>query len=608
MKKILINILAFIFVCGTMNAQKLNWQERRKAADKIDELIEKYINNCQLTELGKPEYSSQTIEAFGELFVENAKITDKISPQETEDGSTEMRQQTFEEYANNLQALYKDGMLITITKMQADYSQLDELKARVFIERRLKARKEAGGYYREVSDVVLYIDIDSDLQFAKITELTTEPLFIPINQPPTAQGAKYEVKSGESIDINLASLTDDPDGDNAKLKHEISKKPVSGKLTGAGRKWTYTANKVSEDMSEKFTYKVSDEKGAETQATITITIKKKYENDNEGVVRREKNRRGLHLSPIVGIGNNNFDSGSLTLDYGNNRGVTQDAINAVSGSGLNFGLELDYFFHNNVGIGAGIMYTRLGGEFNVQGFEARYQSDMYNGGRNTALDYERIVRAENLTETYTVTNIGVPILLKLRYFFGENKKVGIHAGVGILYNLASSATSDLGSGKVDYEAIYYSADGITYGYDNENAQSQYTNVITLEEYQLYSPADNIDEVALNTLSNDFDADELNIGTGLEIFNVDNNPTFDADITFIARLGLLFYLSDQLSASVSGQFVSGKLNSSSASPYRILDIIDTAEKKGEYHSPLNGGGNYSNVGLTLGLSMRLSRKK
>jgi len=175
MKKILFLLIAII-ISGNITAQKLDWQERRKAADEIDVLIEKYINTCDLSDLGKSEYSTEQAEAFKALFEANAKITDRLSSQAAEDGGTEVSEQSVEAYTQALMARFPQGITVKIAKLQADYSQLDQRKARVAIERQFSARDETGKYVLDTADVMLYLTIDRELEFVKINKFTTGPI------------------------------------------------------------------------------------------------------------------------------------------------------------------------------------------------------------------------------------------------------------------------------------------------------------------------------------------------------------------------------------------------------------------------------------------------
>jgi len=182
MKKTLLLISSFVLIFGTLSAQKLDWQERRKVADQIDELIENYINNCELTELGASEYSADRVEAFKALFTQGASITDEVNLQTAEDGGGEIKEQNIKAYTTDLMGRYAKGMTIKVTKLQVDYSQLDERKARVFMERQFRAKKEEGGYFIKTSDVILHLEIDKELDYVKINNLTTDPP-TPIENP-----------------------------------------------------------------------------------------------------------------------------------------------------------------------------------------------------------------------------------------------------------------------------------------------------------------------------------------------------------------------------------------------------------------------------------------
>jgi len=209
MKKILFLILSII-ISGNVTAQKLDWQERRKAADEIDALIENYLNTCELSQLGKSEYSTAQVEAFEALFTEGAKITDRLSSQAAEDGGTEVSEQSVEAYTQALMTRFPRGMTIKISKLQADYNQLDQRKARVLMERQFRARKEVGGYALDTADVMLHLTLDEDLNIVKISKFTTGP---PVTTgPPSTKitcpinPKKIKCSPGESVKLFFSSI------------------------------------------------------------------------------------------------------------------------------------------------------------------------------------------------------------------------------------------------------------------------------------------------------------------------------------------------------------------------------------------------------------------
>lgn len=601
MRKILFLLIAII-ISGNITAQKLDWQERRKAADNIDVLIQNYINLCELSELGKSEYSTTQVEAFKTLFADDADIIDRIASKAAEDGGSEVTEQSADEYTQALMARYPRGMTIKISKLQADYNQLDQRKARVLMERQFRARKEVGGYALDTADVMLHLTLDEDLDIVKISKFNTELQRIPPPpEPEPVATADAPIARADIMKINLKRnekntqldlSKNDENIENATYKRKTDPERGTLKLTKAGRA-TYTPlNAKTIVKNDQFEYEVCDSDNQCSTAIVNVEIKTK----RKGEVDDKRDYAGLHITPIVAFGLSSND-GNIAWGYETVRNNLTGEINSNSGTNLGGGLELDYYFTDNIGIGAGVQYNQVSGGFGIQNFNVSYAD-------TDDRDYERIITINDATEDYTMTNIGVPALLKFRTH--PRKKLGVFAHAGILYNLSSMATSSM-SGTGNFEAIRYS----TNNGETEDSYSSSTMVgeqvehnwnQTIDGYELHGAA-GVDE-HLNQLCND----GFNLGRNVPFVGDDSATDIGAHLNLLGRIGLSYHFSPNTAIQIGAQYTSGTLTADDN--YQIANEItcDETSTHAEYNTLLKGGSTYSTFGLNLGLSIRLSGKK
>jgi len=594
MRKILFLFISII-LSGSITAQKLDWQERRKAADEIDLLIEKYINTCELSDLGKSEYSTEQAEAFKALFVTNAKITDRLGSQTAEDGGTEVSEQSVEAYTQALMARFPQGMTVKIAKLQADYSQLDQRKARVAIERQFRARDEAGKYVLDTADMIFHLTIDRELEFVKINKLNTEP---PSSSSPIKSAEKKLTAQDDAMTLNLKKgnkkVTFDLARNDKNIKnaiYKITRQPERGTvaLSKEGIA-TYTPRSSSTNRNDQFEYEVCDNKNQCDKAFVKVEI--------IPVVIPQQNRSGFYINPSIAFGvSSNNDN--IVWGYETVRNDLAAKLSTNSGTSLNLGVEVDYYFSDNLGIGTGLQYQSISGGFELNDFNAQYASNHYNTAENRS--YERILTMTGITEEYTMTNIGVPLLLKFRTH--PEKKIGIFAHAGIQYNLSSSSKSTLNTGAMaNYEAIRYSANG--------NAEPTYDNMGEDGKFTWFQTADSYaaDGVNVEEHFNELYDDGHNIGINIPLGDGNNSSNLAPHINLLARVGAVYNISQSIALQIGGQYISGTLKANNN--YQISDKIigEGTDKHGEYTSLIEGGLGYSAIGITAGLSIRLGGRR
>lgn len=597
--RIILFLSIAIIISGNISAQKLDWQERRKAADEVDELIENYINTCELSPLGKSEYATKQVDAFKTMFTDDAKITDDISSQVAEDGSREVVEQSPDAYTQALMARYPKGMTIKVSKLQADYTELDQRKVRVAMERQFRAKDEAGKYVLDTADVMLELTIDRELEFAKIKTLNTEPPPTIVDEPDRLLVAKdskmaINLKKGDTKkSVNLAKNINNPAG--GILTYTLTVPPKRGKVVISNQGIaTYTPQNLNtKTNNDKFEYEVCNTSNQCDKASVNIDIEIKE--------ILAKNRSGFYINPNIAFGTTT-NNGAIAWGYEAVRSPVSANLSANSGSSLSAGIEVDYYFSNNLGIGAGVQYQSISGGFDIQDFRAAYASNYYNNPEINR-SYERIITMNGVTEEFTMTNIGIPLLLKFRTH--PEKKIGLFAHAGIQYNLISTSTSSLNTGAMaNYEGIVYSNNGgsTESGYNSADGE--------LDEFSWVQTADAYTQHGTDVEAH-FDElydDSQNLGINIPLGDGDNAADLDPHLNILGRIGLVYNMSQNIALQVGGQYTSGTLGADSS--YQISDKIvgEGANKRGEYTSLLKGGPGYAAFGLTAGISLRLSGKK
>jgi len=314
------------------------------------------------------------------------------------------------------------------------------------------------------------------------------------------------------------------------------------------------------------------------------------------MVNRERAiKKGFYIDIIGSLGMSDAYLNDINWNYGVNRGIRDSGIQGASGLNWSGGVELDFYFSGNVGIGIGAHYNRINGSLDIRNFEARYYSDLYNA-EGDYWTYERVVSINELAENYTLTQVSFPVLLKLKT--DVSYRISVFGHIGAMYNLPFKTTTTIGEGTIDYEAIYYSDDGINYSYGDGNINE---HTLQLTEDYFFSLSQNVaaDELHLN---NHFDQDALNIGLDISPRNIDDEVEVAPHFSILGRIGLMYNISEKISLWISGQYVYGLPFSGNS--YTLTDKIigEGNNKYGEYHSLLNGGARYSTFGGNLGLSI------
>jgi len=591
MRKILFLFISII-ISGNISAQKLDWQERRKAADEVDVLIENYINTCEFSELGKSEYNTEQVEAFRSLFADDAKIIDHLTPRIAEDGNEVVVEQSVEDYTQALMERFSKGMTVKVAKLQGDYSTLDDYSVRIAMERQFRAKDENNRRFTDTSDVILDLVINEDLDEVKITKFDTgrlgegggdddapEPIAI-------ADEMKLNIKKGdEKTSLDLAR--NDKNIDNACV-YKIVTQPKRGTVVLDKKGYaTYTPKNLNTNITaDEFEYEVC-KNGKCSRAIVSVEI--------TDVPPPPPRYTGLYLSPNIafGVGTNNTN-----INWGyemRDESTFVDDIQSAGGIAIGAGLELDYYFNNNIGIGTGVQYNRISGAYDIKDFRAEYYSKDYTRDVQDTPDYRRVATLQNTTESYTINNIGIPLLLKFRT--SPERNLGIFAHAGIQYNLVSSADYTIGA-TANFDQIRSGGDTPN-SFDFEPEDNQDAAKVWVMSYDDYveiggETAATQQIAALREQAMSIGEYELN----------DGSANLDAHISLIGRVGMLYNLSTTKALKIGIQYTTATLIAD-----RSYTLINEADNDiANYNTLLKGGTGYSSIGLNVGLSMRFGNKR
>jgi len=118
---------------------------------------------------------------------------------------------------------------------------------------------------------------------------------------------------------------------------------------------------------------------------------------------------------------------------------------ALSYSG---GLEINYFFTNNIGVRAGLVYSSFTSDYTINGD--------YTDGDNTSLDanndsFIKRIHAENYKKTISVSTINIPI--QLLWVSSIPRKIGFFARAGLDFSFPLNASTK-SSGTLQYYGYY----------------------------------------------------------------------------------------------------------------------------------------------------------
>jgi hypothetical protein len=182
---------------------------------------------------------------------------------------------------------------------------------------------------------------------AKTSTVGTVSLVVdPVNDGPTAADGNRTTNEGTPLPLDLGSLVDDVETDDADLTYTIVTAPAHGAITGTGAALTYTTTDENFNGTDTFTYTVTDRgdpdncgtpgpgcDGAETSATRTVSITVGPVNDTPTAGSTNVNVDEDHALPIdLAALASDVETSDANLTYVIDSGPAHGTLTGAGGS------------------------------------------------------------------------------------------------------------------------------------------------------------------------------------------------------------------------------------------------------------------------------------
>jgi len=604
MKKILYTISLIIVATLTAATQPLDWQERRKVSDRIDDIIQTYINSAGMKDIDKGAISEALISDFTALFTEDAMVKDDICPRMGEDGlyTNEFEQKNIAAYIQDVRERYPEGIYAKVTKVNVNYKDFEKREAQITMSKEISAKTKEGDYILNIADVKLDLLISDDLATILIKQSSYE------NNTYTCDGAnclviddddddddrvkklivdddKVETNEGEIVKIAIGANDNSPN--NKPLKNKIIIQPKNGTATIEGGFCIYTPNDGYRGR-DKIIYEACSSNNQCENAVITIVVK----GDSPKISFAVMGNGGMSSIGVTDIG---------ALDYLNEIEANTRIGNLNNSGDIGFGatIELNYAFSEKIGFGIGAGYQTYKGGIELDEFHVEYESDYYNENgtnRDQAGSYRRIIDAKSIKESFTANYLTIPLLLK--YKTNSGKKVDFYIHAGPVLNIPLSGKVEA-TGVANYEMVQHfivSDDTFTFSTDEFNDSTRYITYDYINDESQF-PEGNPSEYFEEHYQAGYDV-ALEETIGREDIALNQNLSVSA----LIRLGISISLSEKASLLIGGNFgigpsLSAESTNNSAVGFRLTD------KVGDYNSLLgiSEKSGLRSYGLNIGIS-------
>jgi len=113
---------------------------------------------------------------------------------------------------------------------------------------------------------------------------------------------------------------------------------------------------------------------------------------------------------------------------------------------INFGVEINYFFNNKLGILLGANYSKFTSEIEMSDYKNSYSATDLDGE-----NYQRRIESGQVIEKQTITMLDIPIGLRYSYYFG--KHFGLSFALGAMLSKPIAYTCDA-EGVFSYKGYY----------------------------------------------------------------------------------------------------------------------------------------------------------
>jgi outer membrane protein OmpA-like peptidoglycan-associated protein len=306
----------------------------------------------------------------------------------------------------------------------------------------------------------------------------------------------------------------------------------------------------------------------------------------------------LDINLTGGVLMQDVTSDNFKSHYLNSVNSSASELKFKRGTSVGLDAQIAYFFNKNKhwGLGTGFMYLSQGGNMTMDNFHVEYQATDYAGHT-----FRQVITANRaITETQTINNFNIPLLLKYKTRF--SRTVGFTADAGLMFNLVEK-TKYTTDASFDYEAIYKlntSGSTITSVYDNAIVPGSTDLLITKNQYLALRPTADV-----NGYFNALRAQGNNVGLGVKARNSKGDVSYKAgSVGFLFRPAVSFYLSDQAALNFGAYYLYQNFNQGTSGSNQLTN------KVGEYNSILSNASSSvsQSVGVNIGVRIFLCKAK
>ena len=572
-------LILLLILCPalTMYAQKSGQIDKERITKEIEQLISDYKYFGKLVEsYNDLEVSEAYMEAFKELFAEDAKVYNDIPDSES------FRQMVgINEYTKELAKHFPKGLFKKI-QVQEEIEMPEKLKNENEI--RMRVIRQTSGYYEKNEGEKT---IDTEIYFIVSFD-------------------KYY----DNFKFKGIEVVGDKDGET-----EVVKRPKEEDIS---EKAEETAKRVKAKKKEKIRVAKAPKVKKPRTTKVTPMVSES---------QRAKARRiyaGIELTPAFTNFGTSFGFGGLEI----NRDYYKDAIgfDKIEGLGnLDYAARLNaqFFISQKIGFGAGIgisNYTALIENKDINPADINKTTEentiTYVETDMEGEEFKRLFWADGLTEKYRISNVVLPVSVHYEQFTLYSRrsrrakiKLRFNAALGAELNYIWMEKTDFSADKI-FSKNFYSAYPDMEKWDSKNAAEMIDN----EKRWLYD--DSFDKAAIHDpaiLSNNININvftkvgmALELGNGLIIYtgpqlNIGLLPLFDGYGDATGNRALLQYRKSELPAdkytnekgeNIYNNYPTGTFEDG----YDYKNMIGSA-----------GGLNTISIGWDFGIKIKLKKK-
>ncbi len=569
----LLLICPILLLVATAGAQtELSLNQRKAAAETIDNVFSDYISASDFKELGYTGFSQNKINKFTALFDSGVVIHDDLSPVSINDLTTSDK--NVAQYISDLKQNFPAGIKSMITKANINLKELNRKKVEVVFERSVSGSYKSGQFFQDKQSVmVITFRLSDDYKSAKITGITKSSSNLKCPECPVQALAEVNKQKPEK--------PSKPDKVEKPSKPEKTEKPDKTLLSQKTNKEKPQNDIIVQEVKPK---KEKQPKGEGGNFGVALALNLSGPGNFSATSAPDVSKFNYPILGNPGINSLVKDS-SFYSGFSNKPGLSFSA-----------GLDLDLMFgkKKNIGVGIGAMYNYSSSTMHFDTMQLFYNAE--NSGNKNFL---RILAPGSINENISTSSFALNVLFK--YQGDVNSKIGYYMHAGPVMVFSTSATSNY-STDITYSSVYQYRNRSYDEYDATGSIQSSDVQVTVHQYETTGRELTPYEFYARHARAGFDVAYDSLVTGSKSFN------YKMGFGALIRGGITFHCAKQLDlnlgASVMWTQVTGndQLNA-------VLSAKQ-ADELGKYNSVLHTVDNLSNinVGLHLGLVYKFFKSK